>query len=126
MLCGAQHALFTVMQTRHWLDPRTMTFFGIMSLEEARATLDAARRQGRANLLLALMAVIGAIMLAVGGNGPVLGRIAVTLMTAALLCMAFAALMSIIAEPYRRKWAALQLVLPALTLALLACALLFG
>ncbi|NMN00670.1 epimerase [Bifidobacterium sp. DSM 109958] len=121
-LSGAEHASLYVLQTRHWLEPRTMDFFGITSAEDARATLKAARQQGRYNLMLAAMAVAGALLLIPSAQPwPI---VAATLMTASTLCMTFAALMSIIAEPYRRKWATLQLVPPLVTLALLAVALL--
>lgn len=113
-LAALVHVYIFVLESLRWTAPATRKTFGT-SVADAQATKELAFNQGFYNLFLALVAVAGIIVAAMGHHG-----VGSALILAACGSMAAAGLVLLISSPKKAKAAVVQLAFP---LVAVACAL---
>ncbi|MEO7005468.1 MAG: DUF1304 domain-containing protein [Terrimesophilobacter sp.] len=109
------HFVIFVLESLRWSAPSTRKIFGIRSQEQVDATRPLAFNQGFYNLFLALIAVAGMVVIALG-----YAAVGAGLMVAGAASMVLAGLVLLISSPRLWRAALVQLVPPALGLLFLA------
>ena len=109
------HFVIFVLESLRWSAPSTRKIFGIRSQEQMDATRPLAFNQGFYNLFLALIAVAGMVVIALG-----YAAVGAGLMVAGAASMVLAGLVLLISSPRLWRAALVQLVPPALGLLFLA------
>lgn len=126
-LAGLLHAYIFWMESLAWTSPRVRRTFGT-SAAEAEATREMAFNQGFYNLFLGITALVGALLLVLGGGGPgstqngCLDLVGRTLVWVSLGSMFLAATVLFCSSPDKRRAAVSQGILPLLGMACLGLA----
>ena len=118
LMAAAIHIYIFVLESIRWTEPATMAIFGIHDDEQAAQTQALAYNQGFYNLFLAVGAVLGVILLAVG-NVPV----GASLAGFATVSMVLAAAVLLLKDRGMLRPALIQGVPPLLALAFLVAGL---
>lgn len=119
-LAALLHVYIFVMESLTWTSPRTRAVFGTTA-EEAQTTKELAFNQGFYNLFLAIAAILGIVVAAIGSVA-----VGVTLMLVGTGSMLAAALVLFITSPDKRRAAVTQGLFPLLAVVSLVIALLNG
>ena len=117
-LAALIHVYIFVLESIIWTTPRARATFGL-SPEQARQTRDLAFNQGFYNLFLAIATGLGIVLVA-AGNLPV-GATLVLVGTGSMLA---ASLVLVLSSPTKARAAAVQGVLPLISVVLVAVGLL--
>ncbi|WP_322411974.1 DUF1304 domain-containing protein [Microbacterium invictum] len=112
------HVYIFVLESVTWTSARTRRTFGIRSLEEAQATRAMAFNQGFYNLFLAVSALVGIVLVAVGAT--VVGATLVFVGTGSMVA---AGLVLVLSNRRMLRPAAIQAVPPLIAIISLAIGL---
>lgn len=119
VLAAFIHVYIFFMESLAWEGPRARATFGEADAEELRMTKELAYNQGFYNLFLALLAIIGTVVAAIG-HGP----IGATLALAGTGCMLAAALVLLLSSREHTAAALKQGAVPLLAVVALVVGLL--
>lgn len=118
-LAALLHVFIFFLESIAWTSPRARGVFG-MSEASANATKEMAFNQGFYNLFLAIAAILGIVLTAVGQT-----EIGLTLVLTGTASMAAAALVLLISSPDKASAAIKQGTLPLLSVLLIALSFAF-
>jgi putative membrane protein len=108
-LAALVHVYIFTLESLTWTSARTRATFGTTP-EQAEATRELAFNQGFYNLFLAVVAAVGVVVVATGSTG-----VGAALVLAGTGSMLLAALVLVLSSPAKARAAAVQGVLPLLT-----------
>lgn len=117
VLAALLHVYIFVLESLRWTEPRTRAVFGTTP-EEAETTRLMAFNQGFYNLFLAVIALVGVLMVVVGGDFTAGGA----LIFAGLGAMLGAAVVLMLSARDKARAAVTQGILPLIALVLLGAA----
>ena len=120
-LAGLLHVYIFWLESLAWGSPRSRATFGVRSDAEVEITRAFAFNQGFYNLFLAIAAILGIVVAAIGSVA-----VGVTLMLVGTGSMLAAALVLFITSPDKRRAAVTQGLFPLLAVVSLVIALLNG
>ena len=121
VLAALLHVYIFVMESVQWTRPRIWKRFGVRDQASADAMKGMAYNQGFYNLFLAIAAILGIVVAAIGSVA-----VGVTLMLVGTGSMLAAALVLFITSPDKRRAAVTQGLFPLLAVVSLVIALLNG
>jgi len=121
VLAALLHVYIFVMESVQWTRPRIWKRFGVRDQASADAMKGMAYNQGFYNLFLAIAAILGIVVAAIGSVA-----VGVTLMLVGTGSMLAAALLLFITSPDKRRAAVTQGLFPLLAVVSLVIALLNG
>jgi len=119
-LAALLHVYIFVMESVLWTTPRVRRTFGIATDQQAQHTKQLAFNQGFYNLFLAITVAVGVAVVAGGAADLVSTAVGVALIVAGNGSMLAAALVLMLSDHRKARAAAIQGVLPLITLVALA------
>lgn len=117
---AAFHVFIFALESLKWTEPATRKIFGVPSEADAITMKGLAFNQGFYNLFLAIAAILGIVLTAVGQT-----EIGLTLVLTGTASMAAAALVLLISSPDKASAAIKQGTLPLLSVLLIALSFAF-